>query len=136
MFYAPSTNGFYSLALHGAGVPEDAVEITDERHLELIEGQSLGREIFCAEDGMPALRDRPALEPKVPDRVTSRQCELALLDAELLDDVEEAVAGLDRRSQIEWRTKTVVERDSPLVRQLAESLNIDLDSLFTEAAKL
>lgn len=129
MYYSKEHNAFFDAEVAGS------VFIGDDKHSDLLEGQSLGFEIYADDDGQPQLRDR-VVTPRVPSSVTARQCELALLDADLLDDVEAAVAGLDRRSQIEWRTKTVVERGSPLVQQLAESLNIDLDNLFTEAAKL
>ena len=42
MFYSKSTGGFYSRAIHGDNIPADAVEITDEEHRELLEGQSRG----------------------------------------------------------------------------------------------
>lgn len=38
--------------------PADAVELPEGLHEKLIEGQSIGKEIFCDVDGLPALRER------------------------------------------------------------------------------
>lgn len=134
MFYSKSLGGFLHPDIHV--IPEDAVEITDELYQSLLDGQSAGKEIGSDDLGRPALRDPdPSLE-SVPLSVSARQCELALLDCGRLGDVEDAIAAADMRSQIEWRTKTTVERTNPLVLQLAESLDLDLDALFLAAAKL
>lgn len=128
MYYSKSHNGFFPPELFGENMPEDAVQIEESVYASL-----MGRTIGPDENGHPVLVEPVAAAPL---QVTARQCELALLDAGLLDDVEAAVSSLDRRSQIEWRTKTVVERNSPLVQQLGESLRIDLDELFTAASIL
>lgn len=60
MFYAKSTGGFYDPTIHGDNIPADAVEITEEQHNELIEGQSQGKRIVADENGFPVLADPPA----------------------------------------------------------------------------
>lgn len=55
MFYAKSTNGFYIPEIHGDNIPADAVEITMERHRELMEGQEEGLQISGGDDGFPIL---------------------------------------------------------------------------------
>lgn len=75
----------------------------------------------------------------VPSEVTIRQAELALLDADLLDDVEDLVATLPRQYQSEWRRATVVMRDNGLVeivRQQKGMTHAEIDQLFITAATL
>lgn len=54
-------NGFY--AGNAGTVPDGAVELTEERYLELMEGQQNGKEITTGEDGFPVLSD-PVSDPK------------------------------------------------------------------------
>lgn len=42
-FASKSSRGFYTTEIHGENMPADVVEITDECHAELIEGQSQGK---------------------------------------------------------------------------------------------
>ena len=60
MFYSKSTGGFYASEIHGDNIPADAVEITNEEHRELIEGQSQGKRIVADANGFPVLADPPA----------------------------------------------------------------------------
>ena len=92
----------------------------------------------------------PLLEPpidpppvEVPASVTMRQARLALLHAGLLDDVEAALAAIPeetarRAAQIEWAYAQDVERASPWVQQLTQTLGLDaamLDELFMMASQ-
>lgn len=69
--------------------------------------------------------------------VTMRQARLALLAADLLDDVDNVIATAGRAAEIEWEFAATVERDSPIVQSLAAALDLDdaaLDALFADAA--
>lgn len=55
MFYSATTKGFYLPAINGDAIPSDAVEITDEAHTLLIEGQSSGMVISTDANGVPVL---------------------------------------------------------------------------------
>lgn len=139
MLYSKNTNGFYLPEIHGDAIPSDAVEITNERHTELLDGQSAGKIITADENGYPILVDPPPAQPFVPQRVTMRQARLALLAAGHLDAVEAAIAQLPREAQIEWEFASDVERQSPLVEAMREVLNLDdaqIDDLFVEAGNL
>lgn len=59
MYYAKSTNGFYTRDIHGDNIPADAVEIAEARHAELLDGQSNGKIITSDEQGYPVLVDPP-----------------------------------------------------------------------------
>lgn len=52
MFYSPTTGGFYDSSIN-AEIPVDAVEITKDRHLDLLGEQSGGKKIVSDEDGFP-----------------------------------------------------------------------------------
>ena len=69
MLYSKQTGGFYNLAIHGDNIPADAVEITNEEHRELIEGQSQGKIISADKNGKPALKDPP---PPTPEQIIAQ----------------------------------------------------------------
>lgn len=75
--------------------------------------------------------------------VSMRQCRLALLQSGLLTTVNAALAALPgevgENARIEWEYATEVERDWPLVLQLATALGLSesqIDDLFTLARSL
>ncbi|WP_376901995.1 hypothetical protein [Aeromonas veronii] len=57
MFFSKSTGGFYIEVIHGDSIPDDAVEISKEKHAELMEGQSKGKIITADNNGEPILID-------------------------------------------------------------------------------
>lgn len=57
MFYSKTTGGFYQ----SGKTPSDAVEITEDEHKTLIDGQSNGKLILPDQKGHPTLVDRPPL---------------------------------------------------------------------------
>ena len=59
MYYSKSTGGFYDTAIHGDNIPADAVEITQQQHAALLQGQSEGKLIAADENGYPILQDPP-----------------------------------------------------------------------------
>jgi hypothetical protein len=54
IFFSKSTNGFYNSEIN-TSMPNDAVEITDKQHMDLLEGQASGKQITSDEDGNPIL---------------------------------------------------------------------------------
>ena len=59
MYASKTTRGFYDTAIHGDNMPADVVEITDEKHAALMEGQSNGKLIDFDDSGYPFLADPP-----------------------------------------------------------------------------
>lgn len=79
--------------------------------------------------------------PKPPKKVTKRQAWLALYDAGKIPAVEAAFDAIESPAQRarawgEWQSATEVERDSNLVRYMAQVMPLseaDLDDLFRTA---
>lgn len=61
IYYSKTTGGFYVPEIHGDGIPDDAVEISHEAHVELLEAQATGKTIVGDADGLPQ-----AVEPAAP----------------------------------------------------------------------
>ena len=85
----------------------------------------------------------PVAVPDVPQSVTMRQARLALLSAGLLSAVDAAIAALPsphkEAAQVEWEYAATVERQSPLMGQLAPALGMsdaEMDALFVAAGSL
>lgn len=84
-----------------------------------------------------AVRPQPDAAP--PSTVTMRQARLALLQSNLLEQVNAAVAAADEATKITWEFSSEVQRGHPFVATLAAALNLteaQLDDLFTLAASL
>lgn len=54
-FYSKSANGFFRQDIHGSAIPSDAVQITEEQHRALMEGQAVGKKIKGDSKGNPVL---------------------------------------------------------------------------------
>lgn len=72
MLFSAQTKGFYLPELHGDGIPDDVVEITDEEHAALIAAQGAGQVIAVGADGKPVAQERPALAGAELERVLLR----------------------------------------------------------------
>ena len=68
--------------------------------------------------------------------IDARRLRLALLQLNLLDTVEAAIATLDRAAQIEWEYATTIKENYPLVAALTTNLGIDADAIFTLAESM
>lgn len=69
MFYSKTTGGFYAPSIHGANIPDDAVEITQAEHQSLLEGQAKGMLIVATDEGQPILSEYP---PEDKEQVWSK----------------------------------------------------------------
>lgn len=80
----------------------------------------------------------PVDENLVPTEITRLQAKLQLLEIGLLDEVGEMVKQ-DRRVELYWSDAQSIERNHPILNQMATSLGLtdeQLDDLFIEASKL
>ena len=75
----------------------------------------------------------------VPQVVSRAQFILALLQIDLLDEVEAAIAAADRAAQINYEERLEFERSFPLIATMAAVLgktDAEVDALFVLAATL
>lgn len=70
IFFSPASGGFYNDELHGDARPGDAVEITEEEHAALLNGQSRGQRVAPGPDGKPTLQAHP---PWTAEQVRARR---------------------------------------------------------------
>ena len=95
--------------------------------------------VQITDDEAEQLRNAHLSAMIVPRFVTRRQALLALLAADLLDDVEAIIAAAPRAVQIAWDASSVFERNNPLIASMAEQLELsdeDVDALFVQASTL
>ena len=121
----------------GYGTPDDEAAI---RALEE-EAIALRAELRAYLPPYPA--PEPPPEVIIPQRITARQARLALLDAGLLDDVDDIIealpANVRAQVRIEWDRATHVERGSQCMQMVATAMGLtgaQVDALFVAAAGL
>ncbi|EMV7654251.1 tail fiber assembly protein [Escherichia coli] len=61
MYYAKSTGGFYTPEINGKNIPDDAIEITEDEYLGLLQAQADGKIITSDNNGNPVAIDPPPL---------------------------------------------------------------------------
>lgn len=79
------------------------------------------------------------LTRRIPQIVSRAQFILALLQLDLLDEVEAAIAAADRATQINYKERLEFERSYPLIATMAAVLgktDAEIDGLFVLAATL
>ena len=112
--------------------------IIDKRKAEYIDFPDfLDGHLFLEYDNGFVTQEPKQPEP-IPQVITMRQARLQLLEVGLLDDVE-ALVSQDRKWQIEWEYATEVERISPLIEVVKETMSLtdeQIDNMFLEASKL
>lgn len=90
-FASKSTRGFYTPEVHGENMPDDAVEISDEYHSELIQGQSQGKIIDWSGDFPTLVEPMPPTEDELAICVRSERDRLLVAsDWTQLSDVPAA----------------------------------------------
>jgi hypothetical protein len=108
MFYSKSTGGFYDSSIHGENIPADAVEISDDEHQAILEGQSAGLRIVAGEDGRPALVAPPPPTAKQVEDAISAEVQRHLDEAARsmgYDDIRSAVSYADEPAVPEFQAE-------------------------------
>ncbi len=59
MYYAHSTGGFYTTAIHGNNIPSDAIEISSVDYRSLLSALAAGKMIILDENNRPIAVERP-----------------------------------------------------------------------------
>jgi hypothetical protein len=105
-----------------------------------VENRIVADEEFVEEvyPGKYRLVDEPQAPPPIAS-VTRLQAKVALMNAGLLDSVEEAIANADPLVKLAWAEAMTFERNSPALLAIAEDLAMsssDLDDLFAAAREV
>lgn len=85
---------------------------------------------FVASGDELVVIDDPVPAPPPVRSIDMRRLRLALLQMDLLDDIDAAILQQSRSAQIEWEFATDVRADHPLVVQLATAMSLDIDEIF------
>jgi len=96
-------------------------------------------ERFMWRNGQLMRREVPQPPEPVPQRVSALQARRALLAADMLDQVNAAIARQPRAVQITWEYATEIYREDPMLIEVAQAIGLTtntLDDLFRAAAKL
>ena len=80
-----------------------------------------GQELEVIDDPMPT----PVIRT-----INMRRLRLALLQMNLLDDIDAAILTQSREAQIEWEYATEVKTNHPLVVALANAMSLDVNAIF------
>jgi hypothetical protein len=90
-------------------------------------------EAWLTEGNIPQPADELPAPVRELDATTLR---LALLQLDLLDDVEDALSLLPRAAQIAWEYSIIIKEDSLLVQEMISKLKLDIDLIFKTALEL
>jgi hypothetical protein len=90
-------------------------------------------EAWLTEGNIPQPADELPAPVRELDATTLR---LALLQLDLLDDVEDALSLLPRAAQIAWEYSIIIKEDSLLVQEMISKLKLDVDLIFKTALEL
>lgn len=78
-----------------------------------------------------------ASAPKpLPREIDARRLRLALIELNLLDTVESAIATLPKSAQIDWEYATHIKENYPLVQSLSGALGLNVAQIFDLAQSL
>jgi hypothetical protein len=117
-YYSKTTGGYYDLSINGAAMPDDALPISDEDYAAIF-NQGIGK-----------------AAPLLPTSVSPAQARVALIRAGKLDAVKAAAEAAGEEAMAAFEFATSFDRDSALLNAIAGPLELDLDALFAEAAKI
>jgi hypothetical protein len=104
--------------------------LTDAEFLQWADSQNLAA---WYEQGKGSESVPPSPIAPVARKIDARRLRLALLQLNLLNAVEDAIASQGVQAQVEWQYATHVSADHPLVLQLVAALSLDVDAIFNLA---
>ena len=102
-------------------------QLTDSEYLEyvLLDAANSYATQYSGAEPVPPSPIAPTVRT-----IDMRRLRLALLQLDLLDDIDAAIAAKPRQAQIEWEYATDVKADYPLILQLATAMGLDIDEIF------
>ena len=127
---------------NGKEQPEDWIEIEEFIEVAKLKSNQPNSYSVWYEDSKSWIEDielkKEYEKSLIPKTITLRQARLYLLSIGLLDDLENII-NQNRAYQIEWEYANQIERESPLVSIMGQTLNLDdtaIDNMFMEASKI
>ncbi|EPP4481388.1 tail fiber assembly protein, partial [Salmonella enterica subsp. enterica serovar Montevideo] len=108
MLYSAGTKGFYSEDINDI-IPDDAVEITSEKWMELLQGQRNGKIISSDASGYPVLTDPlPLTEQQLKDIASGKKIALLAEASSVIAPLRDALDGgyiddADKPKLIAWQ---------------------------------
>ncbi|MFJ3050861.1 DUF4376 domain-containing protein [Pseudomonas nitroreducens] len=150
MYYSQTTGGFYSTEIHGTNIPDDVVEITDEEHQKLLDGQSRGLLIQADESGTPELVAPPIAPVDLKAVIAARRyaAETAGIavngmpldtgrDSQALVTGAALQAVIDSAYTCQWKTtEGFVDLDGPQIIAIASTMRAHVQACFDREAEL
>lgn len=121
MYYSSSTGGFYDAEIHGENIPSDAIEITNDAHVELLNAQSSGKKIVADESGHPIAIDPPPNPPLTRDEI----------EALRLRSYADPITGSDRYFTEAASMDAAGEAGSDELRELGLARRAEIQSEYT-----
>lgn len=119
IYYSRSSNGFFD-SRHNPNIPDDKVEITEERRINLLEAQSIGAKIISDENGNP-ISETPSQERILT--CNAYQFYRALSLTGLRQAVESALVSSQNQELIDAFVKAPeFTQNHPKVLQMAQAL--------------
>lgn len=137
MHFSKSTGGFYRSEIHGENMPADAVSISDDVYLQMLNGQAQMKSIVGNSIGKPVLKDY--LAPPVVLTCTAYQIRQALSQLGIRAAVEAAISAGSQELIDAWEYAAEFRRDNPKIAEMAAALNkssAEIDAIFKLAVTL
>lgn len=146
-YASASTRGFYVQEIHGSSIPDDAIEISEELHSELLNGQDRGLLIDWS-SGIPTLAAAPETPPKLRIAERRYQAETAGItvngmalptdrDSQALVTGAALAAVIDPNYTCQWKTaEGFVDMSAQQIIALASAMRAHVQACFDREAAL
>jgi len=141
MKYSKSKNAFYHETLNYADLPSDLVEITQNRHIEILSEIESGKVLAPDKKGYPIAIDAPVFiitdeQKREKMIISAAQARINLARKGLLKTVNAAIMSLeeDNEMRILWEFEVVLHRNNAILIEFCKNnLSIndeEIDALF------
>ena len=119
MYYAKSTGGFYTPAINGKNIPDDAIEITEAEYLGLLQAQADGKIITSDDKGNPVAIDPPPLTQEELVAQAERE------KASLLKQATNSIAPLQDASDLGIATDEEIKQLTDWKKYRVQLMRVD-----------
>ena len=92
-------------------------------------------DVALTKNEIDAIHAMPEPTPQ-PRRIDARRLRLALIQMEILDDVDASISTLGQVAITNWEYADYIQEDNPLCVALTTQLSLDVDAIFKLADSL